>query len=381
MSEKENKSIEQQLLDDQKELVEDQLETKPVEENPAQKNRSKKRPQNKKVLSFSTLKSIFVDKKFSLSFVVKFGGWMKKNRHPIQIGIIILLFGLTAFSPILFPRSGLARFIDGTIGQYFDLTSLVRNNYLNVLEAFGIIIFFWALNKVIQMLIDVVFGKKVQNITAFLLFKKLARWAIIFVGSFMVLTAFGVNSTAIVASVGIIGLVVSFGAQKLVEDVISGLFLIIEKQFAVGDIVIISDYRGIIQDIGLRTTKVVDAANLDVKIINNSDIRNVINLSTNISTAICEMSIEYSQNIPEIEALITPFLPKIKLKYSEILDGPNYLGVQTLGDSSVVLRYTAKVIEADKFKIQRALNREFKVFFDENNINIPFPQLVVHKGE
>jgi moderate conductance mechanosensitive channel len=370
MSKKENRSVEQKMLAQQKELVQDQLEATPIEVEDTQRRRKKKDPNQPKA-----------KKKFSLAFIKKTWGWMKKKRQAIQISIIILLFGLTAFSGILFPRSGLARFIDETIGQFFDLTTLIRNNYLRALEALGILLFFWAFNKIAQMLIDALFAKKAKNITAFLLLKKVIRWAITFAAVFLILTAFGVNSTAIVASVGIIGLVVSFGAQKLVEDVISGLFLIIEKQFAVGDIVIISDYRGIIKDIGLRTTKVMDAANLDVKIINNSDIRNVINLSTNVSTAICEMSIEYSASIPEVEALINPFLPKIKEKYPEILEGPTYVGVQSLGSSDVVLRYTAKVIEADKFKIQRALNRELKIFFDENGIGIPFPQLVIHKGE
>lgn len=365
MSEKEKKNLEEKLAEEQKELVEDQFESKKVEVEDTRRRRNGKKskaPKDKNI--------------FQLLW-----GWMKSHKQLIQISIIIILFGLTAFSGLLFPRSGLARFIDGTIGQLFDVTSLVRDNYLRLMESLGIILFLWALNKIVQVTIDGLFGKRVKNITAFLLFKKMIRWAIIFAATFLILTTFGVNSTAIVASVGIIGLVVSFGAQKLVEDVISGLFLIVEKQFQVGDIVIISDYRGVIQEIGLRTTKVVDAANLDVKIINNSDIRNVINLSANVSTAICEMSIEYSASIPEIENLVNPFLPKIKEKYPEIIDGPTYVGVQDLGDSDVVLRYSAKTLEADKFKIQRALKRELKIFFDENGIGIPFPQLVIHKGE
>lgn len=365
MENKNKKSLKEKLETEQQEFVDDQLETEKVKVE----NKRKSPLNGKKPLSnaHQILKKIWV--------------FLKENASAVQITIIILLFGLTAFSGLLFPRSGLARFIDGTIGQFFDVTSILRDNYLRLFEAVGIIVFIWALHKILQLVIDNVFGKRIKNITAFLLVKKLLRWALIFAAVFMVLTTFGVNSTAIVASVGIIGLVVSFGAQKLVEDIISGLFLIVEKQFQVGDIVIISDYRGVIEEIGLRTTKVVDAANLDIKIINNSDIRNVINLSVNISTAICEMSIEYGASIPEIEDLVNPFLLKIKEKYPEIIDGPNYLGVQDLGDSDVVLRYVAKTLEADKFKIQRAMKRELKIFFDENGIGIPFPQLVIHKAE
>lgn len=361
MAKKEKKTIEKQLLEEQKELVNEQFETENIEVDG--------KPKKKIIVS-----QWIAPFKMALK-------WMKSHRQLLQITLIILLFGVTAFSGLLFPRSGFARFVDNTLGQFFDVTAIFMDNYLRIIESAGIILFIWALNKILQMLIDGVFGRKVTNITAFLLVKKIIRFTLIFAAAFLILTAFGVNSTAIVASIGIVGLVVSFGAQKLVEDVISGLFLIVEKQFAVGDIVIISDYRGVIQEIGLRTTKVVDAANLDVKIFNNSDIRNIVNLTANVSTAFCEMSIEYSQNIPEVEEKINAFLPKIKEKYPEIIEGPNYLGVQDLADSAVILRYSAKTLEANKFKIQRALKRELKVFFDENGINIPFPQLVIHKGE
>jgi len=361
MAEKEKKTIEKQLLEEQKELVNEQFESENIEVE------GKPGKKGKKAKKRNVFKSVFT--------------WVKSHKQLLQISVIILLFGVTAFSGILFPRTPFARAIDRTLGQFFDVTSIVMDNYLRIIESTGIIVFIWALNKILQLILDSVFGRKVTNITAFLLVKKLIRFTLIFVGAFLVLTTFGVNSTAIVASIGIVGLVVSFGAQKLVEDVISGLFLIVEKQFAVGDIVIISDYRGVIQEIGLRTTKVVDAANLDVKIFNNSDIRNIVNLTANVSTAFCEMSIEYSQNIPEVEEKINAFLPKIKEKYPEIIEGPNYLGVQDLADSAVILRYSAKTLEANKFKIQRALKRELKVFFDENGINIPFPQLVIHKGE
>lgn len=306
----------------------------------------------------------------------------KKHLPSIQITFIVLIVAVTLFADILFPGTAFADIVENSLGQFFDITTIVLNNYLTLLESVGIIVFIWALNKVIQMIIQLFTRSGVQNVTAVALLKSVVKWALYLVGIFLILTAWGVNSTTLFASVGILGLVISFGAQSLVEDVISGLFLIIEKQFSVGEVVIIGDYRGVVKEIGLRTTKIVDALNFDLKIINNSDIRNVINASSNLSSAICDMSIEYNQPIPEAEKLIEDYLPKIAKKYKDIIvDGPTYVGVQTLGDSSVNLRIVAKTLETDRANVQRILNRELKIIFDENNISIPFPQLVVHKPE
>lgn len=305
----------------------------------------------------------------------------RRSKGWISYGLIFLLVLTTLLAEVLFPGTGFAALVNDSLGQFFDVTSLVANNYLRILEALGILLFIWAFNKVLQLVIDLV-SRRSTNPTAIHLLKSVTKWGLYLVGIFLILTTFGVNSTTLVASFGIIGLVVSFGAQSLVEDIISGLFLIIEKQFSVGEVVIIGDYRGVVKEIGLRTTKIVDAINYDMKIINNSDIRNVINSSQNLSTSICEIGIEYDQNIPEVEKALAAFLPKLSKKYSDvIIEGPTYLGVQSLGDSSVNLRIIAKVLETDKFNVQRLLNRDIKIMFDEKGIGIPFPQIVMHQAE
>ncbi len=306
---------------------------------------------------------------------------MKRSRPYLTYGFIGLVVTVTLLAEVLFPGSAFADIVGSSLGQFFDITSLVANNYLRILESLGILIFVWALNKILQLLVDVT-TRKSQNPTAIHLLKSVIKWGIGFMAVFLILTAFGVNSTTLVASFGIIGLVVSFGAQSLVEDVISGLFLIIEKQFAVGEVVIIGDYRGVVKQIGLRTTKIVDAINYDLKIINNSDIRNVINSSSNLSTAICEIGIEYDQDIPVVEKALEKFLPTLAKKYQNIIvEGPTYVGVQSLGDSSVNLRITAKTIETDRYNVIRLLNREVKMLFDEKGIGIPFPQIVMHQAK
>jgi small conductance mechanosensitive channel len=195
-----------------------------------------------------------------------------------------------------------------------------------------------------------------------------------------VLSAWGVETPTLLAGAGIIGLGLSFGAQSLIEDIIAGLFIIFEKQFVVGHIVEINDRRGIVREIGIRTTKIEDL-NGDVLIINNSDIRGIINTSIELSTAISDVGIEYSEDIHKVEALLQKNLVEMKKKIPEIIEGPYYMGVEALADSSVVVRLQARCDEINKNRVRRAMNREIKLLFDQEGINIPFNQLVVHEIE
>jgi moderate conductance mechanosensitive channel len=213
-----------------------------------------------------------------------------------------------------------------------------------------------------------------------LLLKSAVKNFSVFLGILFILTAWGVDSTTLLASVGLIGLVISFGAQSIIEDVIAGLFLIIEKQFAVGDIIIIDDFRGKVLEIGLRTTKFLELANSDLKIINNSQVRNVINASVNISTAVSDVGIAYEEDLEKVEKLIaSDFIPNFIKTYESLIEGEvAYSGVTGLADSSVNLKFTAKVNELNRVKVSRLLNREFKLFCDRNGIDIPFPQVTLN---
>jgi len=164
----------------------------------------------------------------------------------------------------------------------------------------------------------------------------------------------------------------------LIEDIFSGLFIIFEKQFSVGDVVQLGDFRGVVREIGIRITKFEDL-NGDIKIINNSDIRGVINTSASLSPAICDISISYDEDVERVEQIIKENLSAIKENIPQIVEGPFYFGVEKLADSSVVLRIVAKTEELHKRSVLRGLNREMKMLFDKHKISIPFPQIVVHQ--
>lgn len=194
------------------------------------------------------------------------------------------------------------------------------------------------------------------------------------------LSVLGVNTGAILASLGVLGLVIGFGAQSLIEDVITGLFIIFEGQFHVGDIVSIDNFRGTVTSIGVRTTQLTDAGG-NIKIVNNSDIRTMTNLSEVTSAAVVDVGISYGADLKKAEDVVNDLLARLPEMYPDVFTNtPTYGGVQALSASSVDLRIVAKVDETQLYRAQRLLNRELKLALDVGGIEIPFTQVVVHQA-
>ena len=206
------------------------------------------------------------------------------------------------------------------------------------------------------------------------------KWIIAIATIFFILDAWGAPATAMLASAGVVTLIIGLGSQALVADVLAGVFIVFEGDFQVGDIIIIDGWRGEVQAIGIRTTKLIDAGG-NIKIVNNSDIRSIINQTKELSIAKCYVGIGYETRIENVEAVIADNIEHIKEKIPAIVEGPFYMGVSELGESSVNLLFVAKCKENDIYQVQRDMNREIKILFDDNNINIPFNQVVVHMGE
>lgn len=202
------------------------------------------------------------------------------------------------------------------------------------------------------------------------------KWVIGIAAFFFILDAWGANSMTLLASAGVLTLLIGLGSQALVADILAGVFIVFEGDFQVGDIVIIDDWRGEVQSIGIRTTKLMDAGG-NIKIINNSEIKTIINQTKELSIAKCYVGIEYGIRIEAVEAVIADHLSEIKEAIPAIVEGPFYKGVAELGESSVNLLFLAKCKEDDIYQVQRDLNRQIKIMFDDNGINIPFSQVVV----
>lgn len=351
----------------------------PKEKPKATKNSVVKAPmKKKKVQSKTKHKKLFERKVKRLKDPGKVRKIKKISFETLFITTIVFFAMFTNKIPY-FKDSEFASVIDKTLGKFFDISSIIIDNYLKIFETLTILIFVWVLNKIGTLLMKLIFGKRKKNSSKVVLFNSFFKYFMGFFGLFFILSAWGVETSTILASMGILGLAISFGAQSLVEDIISGMFLILENQFKVGDIVYIDDFRGIVHEMGLRTTKFIDQFSLDVKIMKNSSVKNIINASLKLSVAVCDVGITYSTDLKKVERIVKPFLLSLVDKYPDYLyNSPLYLGVQELGDSSVVLRFAGKTTESKKFQLERILNKEIKLLFDKNKIEIPFPQVDIH---
>lgn len=293
-------------------------------------------------------------------------------------GITILFLIVAVFGKYMFAEGTiLYELSTQSIGQFFDIVSFLQTKYPQMIQTVALLVFLWALSKVIYLLMLLITKKGSRAETLGKLFTSVLKYALMIVGIFLVLSIWGVETPTLLASAGILGLALSFGAQSLIEDMLAGLFIIFEKQFKVGDFIQVGDFRGRVTEIGIRTMKIESLVG-DIKIINNSDVRQTINASSNLLYSICEISISYEEDLVKAENVIKDNLEEMKQNIKEIIEGPFYGGVDRLEHSGVVLRVTAKCHEEHKYMIRRALTRELKLLFDKHGITIPFNQIVVH---
>jgi small conductance mechanosensitive channel len=310
----------------------------------------------------------------------------KLSREIIRMIVVLsIIAALVIFTVIFGLAPALAAtpfgiFVNNTLGKFFNLAAFFTNNVMALIETVAIVFLVWALNEIAKMLINLLVKRFFKKATVWVIIRSIFKYGSVIVGVFLILSAWGVQTPTLLVGAGILGIAVSFGAQSLIEDVIAGLFIIFEKQFQIGDIIQTQGFRGEVKEIGVRTTTLVDV-NGDVLVINNSDLRQTINTSANLSPAICDISISYDEDINRVEKIILSNIDDLKKRIPAIVEGPFYRGVQSLSDSSVVLRMYARTDELKKYQVTRDLNKEMKLLFDRNGVKIPFNQIVVHYEE
>lgn len=196
-----------------------------------------------------------------------------------------------------------------------------------------------------------------------------------------ILVLLGVNVSAIFASIGVLALIIGFGAESLIADVVTGVFLLFENEYNVGDIVEVNGFRGTVVQIGIRTTRLKDSGE-NIKIINNSQMTNILNRSDKLSKSIADIGIAYEENLKDLEEKLPAMMEQIYEHQKEVFESsPVYLGVQELAASAVVLRFAVNVKEEKVFQGNRMLNRELLIAFQEANVKIPYDQVEVHNAK
>lgn len=197
---------------------------------------------------------------------------------------------------------------------------------------------------------------------------------------FIILGIWGVDTATILASAGILALIVGLGAQTLIADIIGGISIVFEEQFEIGDLVVIDSFRGTVKEIGLSTTRLEDAAG-NLKIIRNSQISTIINLSHDLSVAVVNIAVDYDTDLEKLRGYFAVGLPPLAKKIKGLKGAPTYLGVDNFGDSKIGIKILGRCLEEDKFGVTRALNEAVFKILKDNNVMVPFPQVVISKRE
>lgn len=189
----------------------------------------------------------------------------------------------------------------------------------------------------------------------------------------------GVDTATLLASAGILTLAIGFGAQNLINDIMSGLFIIFEGEFRVGDIIEVNGNTGTVMEIGVRTTKIKDG-NDNVLVIRNSDISNVTNKTRMNSNAVCDVILPMGESLIYVENVLQEELPNIKRRVPTIVDGPFYKGMVAMDDETVTIRIVATCVESNRATLERTLKREMGLALSKHNV-APFQTIYDHTDD
>ncbi|MBU1019906.1 MAG: mechanosensitive ion channel family protein [Firmicutes bacterium] len=218
-----------------------------------------------------------------------------------------------------------------------------------------------------------------RAITIGKLLSSLSKYMIWFIMGIVILGELSVDITPFIASAGVIGLAIGFGAQEIVRDFITGFFIIFEEEFNVDDVIQVDGFKGRVLELGLRTTKIQNWLG-EVKIINNGNIKSVINYSKRNSTAVVDFGVAYDTDLVQFQLHMNEFVTTLQPKYPTISELPKFLGVTELASSSINMRLIAVTNTMQHYQVERDIRRDLVIFFSERNVTIPFPQIVVHNG-
>ncbi len=199
----------------------------------------------------------------------------------------------------------------------------------------------------------------------------------------IVLKEMGVNIAPIIASAGVLGLAVGFGAQNLVKDIISGFFVILENQIRVGDVAVINGTGGLVEKINFRTTVLRDLTGT-VHVFPNGSITTLSNMTNEWSAYVFEIGVAYKENTDTVVEVMKGVGREMKddEKFGKLmLDLPEIFGVDKFADSAVVIKGRIRTKPVKQWDVGREYLRRIKLVFDEKGIEIPFPHTSLYFGE
>lgn len=286
--------------------------------------------------------------------------------------------------------------VDAVTSVFTDIWQTITDNLTNIVIAIIMIALFWIIAKLILNQLSKYTSKAIikakknkdlekgkQVITAMTLLNSIGRYAIYFILIALILYQIGFGNVIsnLIVTAGFGSLAISFGAQSIVKDVVTGFFMMFEKQFSVGDFVKIGEFEGTVTAIAMRVTYLRNFLGQKI-IIPNGSIANVVNYGNEYSMATVTIPTPYEANTKEVIAIIQDEIDKYAEEKKDIfVDKPLATGVISLNSSSVDIYVIGKVKALNQWQVERDFRLIIKNRFDLEGIRIPYQQVVIHKED
>ncbi len=315
----------------------------------------------KKILSKKELQRLFDNAKIQL----------KKRKRTIII-LIVLIFAFVLTNPGTIPfisyneKLEVYKLLENMFGDVSRVFQVININWITIFQLVVMILVVIVIQDLVDFFLGFIKSKKKRVKTFIDLYMNISKYLFTLVAILWGLKITGISANTIFAGISIVAMAVSFGAESLVADIVTGVFMLFDNIYNVDDIIEIDGYRGKVTKIGIRTTSIEDLGG-NIQIINNSDVRNIINRSSIESKAICDIEVSNKYNLEKIDKAFVEASNNIKSKYVLIVE-PKYKGIQSIGQDSFIVRIEAKVSEENLYDAQRYMNREIKIALQNNGI-------------
>ena len=279
-------------------------------------------------------------------------------------------------------KLGFFNFVDFVESEF---GARVAGSAVTILVILGVAILAWVgLNTWMDSQVnpDLAPGATARKRTLFALLRNALTIALIVITLMFVLSEIGINIAPLLASAGVLGLAIGFGAQKLVQDIITGIFIQLEGAIDVGDVVSLAGISGVVERLTIRSVSLRDLEG-SFHIIPFSSVDTVTNFMRGFSYAVIDMGVGYRENVEEARQAMLEAFEQLRADpehQSAIIDDFEWMGVNAFGASEVVLRARIKTLPGKQWGIKRAYNAIVKRIFDERDIEIPFPHQTLYFG-
>jgi moderate conductance mechanosensitive channel len=248
--------------------------------------------------------------------------------------------------------------------EFFSLEVLVRIGLIVGVAIVLSVLYSMAIRKLLSRNA----GKK-KSQTIYKLLLNIGRYVTWFIAALIILETLNVQTAPILASAGVLGIAVGFGAQSIVMDMIAGFFILFEETFLVGEVIEVQGFRGEVIEIGLRTTK-IKSWDGTLKVFTNGDIKAVSNFSRFHSVAQVEFQVSYETNLSTLSKVLEPFLTAYT--HEQLIEPPTFIGVTNLTDSGITCMITCACKPNSHFGVTRDIRSKLKTHLDQSGIQIPY---------